>query len=236
VGKKGIRIANRLYIAPELGARMGYRVHVRHDPHDQGRIVVYNAERSQFVCVAVDPDVTGDDRQKIAIGAQVVQRKHLRLVREGVRAIHREFDPAGLADRMLTAAGGESFVPDESARAAMAHAGPRLIAQRDALDALDASKRPAEPIAPTNEQRELAAEKIAEIAARHSPAPLRMEQCDGYERPDFTGDDFGFFDWFLEFTAAGAEPDARDRALHADLQQDRTFQTMRATRAQMEIA
>lgn len=225
VGKRGIRISNRCYIAPELGARMGDHVHVRMDPHDIGRIVVYNAERSVFVCVAEDPDLTGADRQKIAVQAQSVQRKHLRLVRETMRSVQRQFPAAGIADRLLTHAGGDAFMPDEETRKAMFHAGPRLIAQRDALDALDQAKAEPQPVEPTAEEQAAHVAFMDEL--QPAPAPVTYEQCDGYRRPSFIDDDFGFFDWATSRLASGETLDARDTANFERLQNDQAFADLR---------
>ena len=70
VGKKGIRLDRLDYIAAPLGRLVRQRVRILHDPADAGRIHVYRphpaGEGFVFVCVAVCPALTGDDRAAIA--------------------------------------------------------------------------------------------------------------------------------------------------------------------------
>src|SRR5690606_6465766 len=73
VGKKGLRVENTHFIAPELGAYVGERVHVRLDPADMGRIIVYTLDM-KFICVAVAPEREGIDRREIGIAAKKIQR------------------------------------------------------------------------------------------------------------------------------------------------------------------
>ena len=72
VGKKGIQLDRTHFIAPALGGLIGERVHVRYDPDDLGRIVVYDVEDSTFICLAEAPERTGISRQEIAIKARHV--------------------------------------------------------------------------------------------------------------------------------------------------------------------
>ncbi|MGA7673509.1 MAG: transposase family protein [Rhizomicrobium sp.] len=228
VQKKGIRIESRYYIAAELGAIMHDRVHIRLDPHDIGRIVVYSHDRARFICIAECVDAMPAERQqRIALQAQAEQRKRLRVIRNDVRTVQKMYPSAGLADRILVDAGGDGFILADSARIAMdVAARPRLIAQREGIDALDASKAPATHIEPTAEQRADAAATIADFRARDAEPVQRMEQCDGYERPDFIGDDMGFFRWASARLANGEALDATDKRNFEQLRRDPTFALM----------
>lgn len=64
VGKDGIRLDGFSYIAPELGAITGQRVHVRKDPIDVGTIYVF--KDGAFICIAEDARYVGIKRQEIA--------------------------------------------------------------------------------------------------------------------------------------------------------------------------
>jgi transposase InsO family protein len=65
VTKKGIRVENGLFIAPQLGDLVGETVECRQDPTDAGRIYVFDGAR-EFVCIAEDPERTGISREEIA--------------------------------------------------------------------------------------------------------------------------------------------------------------------------
>jgi transposase InsO family protein len=65
VTKKGIRVENGLFIAPQLGDLVGETVECRQDPADAGRIYVFD-DLGRFVCIAEDPDRTGISREEIA--------------------------------------------------------------------------------------------------------------------------------------------------------------------------
>jgi transposase InsO family protein len=73
VGKKGIRLDNRFYIAPELGGMLGDEVHIKRDEADIGRIYVYH-ETKGFVCIAECPEALGISPAEIAAAAHHVAR------------------------------------------------------------------------------------------------------------------------------------------------------------------
>jgi putative transposase len=92
VRKKGIRIDNRWFVAPELASVMLEEVHVRLS-EDAGRVYVFtDSSCAEFVCVAEDPDFTGASRQ--AIARQAAQWKSRQ--REAVRQLRKLIDSANL--------------------------------------------------------------------------------------------------------------------------------------------
>jgi hypothetical protein len=200
-------------------------VHVRHDPHDAARIVVYSAERDKFLCIAEDPDLTGNSRMQIAIAAQKAQRTAISAVRAEVRNIHRLYPPEGAADRILIAAGDGFALDAESVRAMEAADRPRLIAHARALEEIDNADAAPAPIEPTADQVEGAREAAEELAsASAAPAPA-MIRCDGYERPLFDRD-LDLWRWADAHTASGRALDAEDAKLIAELRHDTTFQQL----------
>ncbi|HEY2070682.1 MAG TPA: Mu transposase C-terminal domain-containing protein [Rhizomicrobium sp.] len=224
--KRGISVSGRNYIAPELGAHMGQRVHVRLDPYDLSRIVVFSRDGSTFLCVAEDAEaISNDYRMQIAKGAQSAMRRHLRLVRDDAREIQATYPSAGAADRILRHAGGDSFVlSGEAAEAMQAAQTPRLIENSRATAALEASVRPAEPIAASEEERTSAEEAFAEIDALRAAPKERAVQCDGYERPAFEGDDIGFWHWARARIERRELVDDQDLAVLESLRTDSGFQ------------
>jgi transposase InsO family protein len=231
VGKKGIKHDGRNYIAPELGAHAGYRVHVRIDPTDDGRMVVYNHDRTQFICVAEDAQQIDNNRlQAIARAAQSHQRAALRLVKSDVAKVQQSYPAVGLADRILGDASGDSFILQDDARKAMETAArPVLIAAQKAQDALDQVKAQPQPIEPTPDQEDAARAYIADMTAR-LPEQAATLQCDGYERPNFGLDDVATWLWLQGFIAQGGKPDATDTALLAELDASPAFHLLLAGR------
>lgn len=219
--KKGISVNGRFFIAEELGAIMGQRVLVRHDPHDPSRIMVYRSHDETFLCMAVDPELSGHSRMQIAIGAQKEQRRVLNAAREAVRNVHRLHPPGSLADRRLAHLQGDGFALDPAAEQALdAAVNPRLIAAARAADASEAHGQPEQPIEPTAEEHEAAAAILAEITPVRAPAMVR---CEGYERPLFERDT-DFWRWAQAHMEAGAILDAQDSEELARLIKSPAFQ------------
>lgn len=238
VAKSGIRIGNRFYVAAELGAWMGHRVHCRFDPHEPSRIVVYSADRARFLCVAEDRDrMAGPDLARVAQKAKALDRARIRDIRDATRKVQRLYPADTMADRLLGApasgrhAGGTPALPVEPGAASLEAmrlaSPPRLLEQRKALDALEASRAPEQPIEPTAEERESAAVFFLEEANKSAPVPERMEQCDGYQRPAFLGDEFALYAWLTEHRDT---LDAQDAKTLAEFERDETFQLQLTTK------
>jgi transposase InsO family protein len=229
VRKKGIAIANRHYVAPELGGLMGERVQCRFDPFDPSRIAVFTADASRFLCVAEDPAVIAPDRMvRIAKEAQAIDRSRIRAIRDGARKV-LQLHPGNVGDALLTNAAGNGFIPlDDSARDAMRFAqAPRLVAAREGFDAIDDAKLPPQPIPVSEDAAAAARDVMAELEARNTKPAVRMLQCDGYERPAFEND-VEFWRWAKDWRAQGRELDAQDKSDIADLSLSPAFAAMLA--------
>ncbi len=234
VVKRGIRVANRWYIHPELGefcARHA-RVSVRLDPHDASRIVVYSADGGAFVCIAECIDeMPSQRRQEIAVRAGANAAAAVREIRDDVRKVQRIFPANGLADRILEGAGWKPAVqllPDASAAMEAAANTPKLIEARRAADALASRETIPCPEEPTAEARAAYEAHVIDMERKTAPPAPRLVQCEGYTRPDFIDDDFGFYAWAEVHTDS---LDAIDRENFRKLQRDEIFQTMRRQRA-----
>jgi putative transposase len=223
VVKKGIRIANRWYIAGALGAYMGERVSIRIDPHDPSVIFVYSADRKTFLCVAECPDFIAPQRQmEIAVMARREHADRIRRVRADARKVLARH--AGKLD-------GNNVIPltalaAESMRLA---APPPLAAQRDALDAADAHAQGPQPVDATADQVATADAMVADMEAR-SARPAAIVECDGYTRPQFETD-LGLWRWAERHIAAGGTLDTHDASAIAQLRANRTFQLQVAASA-----
>lgn len=127
VTKKGIRLDNGTFVAPELGSRVGEAVEVRRDPADMGRIYVFDAEGC-FLCVAYDPDRVGIDPVAVAAAARANARtelaEHRRRLREAARGT-----PKGvkLAEAIMEAGRRQSGQVVAFPRPAAAHSTPALV-------------------------------------------------------------------------------------------------------------
>ena len=147
VGKSGIRLGNVLYIAGPLGAIVGERVRVRHDPADTGRLHVYRADGS-FVCVAEDPARTGADRMAIAGQMRAAWNEASRGARATARDLAKRHRPeqamADVLARAAETAEGVVALPRESET----HETPALREAARAAEAADAADQEAEAPAP----------------------------------------------------------------------------------------
>jgi transposase InsO family protein len=165
VGKKGIAVEATHFIAPELGALEGRKVHVRLDPCDMGRIWVFDADSSEFVCEAVAPERTGADRRQIAARARELQRA---TVREGVKDLRktaRRIKAHTIIDEVLAAARDEAGRVVALPRPGEAHETPALD---EAARALAPKERPYEP-----SPEELAAARTAGVEMERKAARRR---------------------------------------------------------------
>lgn len=229
VGKAGIRIGNRFYIAHELGEFSGHPVHCRLDPHDGAQIVVYSADRARFLCVARDRDgLESAERAKVAVGARAAFDAKNRRIREDTRKVQALYPDRNALDNVLRAAQAAPLALTGQSEEAMRYASPpRLAAHADALAALEQSRKPESPIAATAEEIADATESLAEIHMQPEAPPQRMEQCSGYQRPAFLGDEFGLYAWL----AANRETlDAQDASTLGEFERDETFQLQLSTR------
>jgi transposase InsO family protein len=101
VTKQGIRIDGMTYIHAELGLHIGTQVRCLYDPHDVGRIVVFDTNPTGFVCVAECPEITGVSRQEIAIAAKQKQRQAIQKAKRNLRAAARKLDTKAIAQEIL---------------------------------------------------------------------------------------------------------------------------------------
>jgi transposase InsO family protein len=83
ITKKGLRLDNATFLAPELGGMEGQAVRVLLDEADIGRAYVFD-EDGAYICVAECPERTGISRQELAAKTKAHQKK---VVAEQVAAL-----------------------------------------------------------------------------------------------------------------------------------------------------
>jgi len=223
VGKRGIKLNNRIFGAPELGGILpdARRVHVRYDPADPDRLVVYNVDRTRFLCVAVAADaLTNVERMHIARGMVAKYHKDARDLRAATRAFNKAYAPEGTLDALLAEAANDPFPISDDSKAGMIEAmrpSVKAIAQREALAALDHQDALPAAVEPSEEDY---ARMTAEM--NPTPEPLRMIECGGYKRPAFD-DDVDLIFWWEEFEADGGRLDEDDARIRQRLYGDEIF-------------
>lgn len=146
VQKKGIKLDEGWFIAPELEAWVGQEVHVRYDPihHDLGTVYVFGAGAGgeQFICLAQNPDRTGVDRRDVAVKGKQLQRDRVQAERKALRAAAKKVGVDQVVDEILreraTAAGKLAQLP---VRARAVHTSPGLQAAGQAAQAAQQQPR-----------------------------------------------------------------------------------------------
>ncbi len=150
IGKKGLRCGNAFYWDDALVEHVGQTVQfVR--TRDQGRLIVYTADSApRFICIAVDPESAGMDRQVLAIAAKQAQSADIAAKMEEVRALKRKHRPETVYREILenAAATHEAAlrggpIPDADSRVdSLPWRSPALTAAAAALEALEKSRTP----------------------------------------------------------------------------------------------
>ena len=217
VGKKGIRVENSTFIAPELGGFVGEKVQVRLEPADMGRIVVYGQDY-KFICIAEAPERTGLDRREVAVKAKEIQKELQRKSREEFKRIGRDNRVHNIADEILAAAQSDRVI--EFPRKTQPHNTTALDAAADAVREMDRSQQPPMPMRP--EDLELAEEAEAALVI-----PLRQE-----EQAE-VADDWSWFCWAREHLE-DLTPDQAEYL--AELEQDPAIQVQLAGASELDIS
>lgn len=143
IGKKGLRIGNLLYVAPELTAEgvMGNEVQVRVDDADIGRAVVYHQE--QFLCVAECPEVTGVSLREVAIETRIQQTSRVQHAKKELKAASKKAGIREIAHEILAAKAKKNAPLTSLPAPNVVHMTSALSSASEAADALEANAAPA---------------------------------------------------------------------------------------------
>lgn len=206
VGKKGIQVEATWFIAAELAAYTGQRVHVRLDAADMGRVYVFDADTSNFICVAEAPERTGADRRAIAAEARARQKSIVTDGKRELRARARAVKAHTIVDEILQGGGDDAGRVAMFPRPATEHETPALAAARDAVRPTRAAELTEDDVAAADAlwDRLAAEEKPAAKIVPFAPA--------AGARPEFE-DDESFARWVL------ANPDAATASDRTRLQE-----------------
>ena len=206
VQKKGVSVYGRWFIAPELGGLIGERVSIRLDLEDEGRIVIYSADRVDFICVAEDPSLTGADRREIANNALHAQSAKIKEITTQQKTAIAAHNPDNLVPDILGHA-KQKASKVTAIRAPYEEACPPALARaREAAAAID---YPQEPAPLSEEERAMGRQAVKELeaakAAREAPS-LTVISPDPTQRPNFAGGtqgDIDFWKWAQNLKAQG---------------------------------
>lgn len=159
VGKKGIRLDEAHFIAPELEAWVGREVLVRYDAirHDLGTIHVFDADTGRFVCLAQAPERTGIDRRDVAVKAKSLQTKRVQDERRALKAAARKVGTDQIVDEILR---------DRAAAAGKLTALPGRVVPHSAAGVSAAAAAAAAATAPRRTTADLA--NLADVQAAQS--------------------------------------------------------------------
>lgn len=139
VGKEGIKVAGRQYIARELAAHQGETVNVRYHPQRLGAVAVWDVHCERLICYAENAELMEHARRaEIAIEAKAVHREKVRDGLAPIRAAGKAHDFDGVGLRMLDAGSAEASNVVGIPRRSLKH-------QTRELEALEQAARAAEP-------------------------------------------------------------------------------------------
>ncbi|KZY51852.1 transposase [Pseudoalteromonas shioyasakiensis] len=104
VGKEGLKVSGGFYIAPELGAIVGDEVLCKWDPHNVGRIYVFNRITAEFICIAVDHTIesAGMTRQDVAHHAKRSQKAETAKRLKALKQTAKSNNVADIANEVLS--------------------------------------------------------------------------------------------------------------------------------------
>lgn len=166
VQKKGVRLPDGWYIAPELEAHIGNAVHLRY--LDAGRVVVYAMDPWQFVCIAVEPDLAGYSRQEIAAKTRELQKHRVHAARAELRELQRSVTARDAAAEILrddaVASGKLVMLPRRAERVTT----DALDAATEARASIEAPRRDSSTLL-TAEQFETARDQVRTIQLVKTP-------------------------------------------------------------------
>jgi transposase InsO family protein len=180
VTRKGIRLENASFIAPELALHINQQVFVRLDAADMGRIFVFSEDKTAFICTAQAPERLGISRAEAAAKAKALQRQYLAEQRDISRREAKRFTAAKVAESYLDQARA-----DAGSNVAVfplpivAHSTPAMAAAAEAAGAA-----PARGAAPAERQPTGHEIMMADIAAWQARAREIMRRWHAGEEVD----------------------------------------------------
>ncbi|MBL4870061.1 MAG: transposase, partial [Robiginitomaculum sp.] len=186
IQKDGIHVNDHTYISYEMGGMVGEKVHVKFDPDDEAKIIVYSADREDFICIAVDPTMTDIDRLAVAKRAKQAQNQENKVFRGEMKAAQDAHNPEELAASILTARIKNSSTVIPFKKPTDMPDTPAFVRERKAAAAHGAPVPSPQPI--TEQQAQARVDYLAEIDERENPEIIMLKRADGSMRPAIVDD------------------------------------------------
>jgi putative transposase len=97
IGKKGIKLDNAWFAAPELGGLEGTEVQVRLDDADIGEIYVFDLA-GKYLAKAICPERTGVSRKELAVAVKATQKRKMAEEKAAIRAAAKRANISDIAE------------------------------------------------------------------------------------------------------------------------------------------
>lgn len=218
VQKKGIRLPDGWFIAPELEAHIGMQVHCRYV--DAGRVVCYSVDPWSFICIAVEPELAGFSRKEIAAKTREIQKHRVQEARSALKAIERTVNAKDAAAEIMrddaVSSGRLAYFPKRGENITT----PALQAAAQVREALDAPVDDSSTLISSEEFSRLRADVDKHKQAQLTPvfdSPIARAYWianESYKR-DLSGEETSYLENFAKLHPRdAAEMDAMMRKRH----------------------
>lgn len=197
VTKQGIRSEGRQFYHGALIP--GNKVFCRHDPHDMGKLYVFDgAER--FLCVAEDPKFSGIDPRAAVAAVRLEQRRRVKAEVDPLKREINRLSPYALCDTLLEQAKVASSNVEPFPSPAERHGTPTIAAVTEAV-----SQSPPAPSLAEKEDTERRAKEM--LAGMESEKVISLPIGRG-GRPYFgLGEDLQWARWLMEHPESATNGD-----------------------------
>ena len=204
IGKDGIRIDGLSYIAPELGAMVTERVQIRKDPHDLGKIHVF--QNGQFICIAEDARYTGISRQEVAHAAKQNALQNIAQAKKEIRSLKTKQKVKHLADEIMQHKRQQANVT-MLPKASQPYNNTMLEAAAQAAEQTTATVEPAQPLKPSRATVAAVSTNPQDVYRRwlrleqkiNAGQSLKQEELQWFERYQKTPEFSSMKEFFEEF-------------------------------------
>lgn len=173
-----MRVSNSFYWDDALVEHIGKPVqYVR--TRDAGRVIVYTANAApKFVCIAVDPESAGFDREVLTLAAKQRQAEVMRQGMEELRELKRKHRPENIHREIINHAVASSkviFASDSRGAGEVSPLPYRSAALTAAAAALKALEKPSEPAPHDQETLNEGARALEEMERRRELRELQLD-------------------------------------------------------------
>ena len=179
VGKKGIKVENAYFIAPELAGHEDETVRVLLDRTDYGTIYVFGQDGA-FICRAVNPARSGHDRSEISAKAKAVQKRVINEMAAEAKKVARDAKTKFIYEEILGYREAQIANIREMPKASEPYTTPMLDQAARAVEDVRQRELGPTPIG-ISEHEERQASAVIELAEKKTRALENMMPFEKYE-------------------------------------------------------